>query len=347
MKFFIFLFIFMNILDKNAILNSDVKTIDNSKKNLMITSVSNYNWNNIAVFFKSYQKVNFENTDFVVYVHNVTEKTIEKMKSCGAIVYPFPDEYKTVNVINSRWKLYSEYLKNNPNKYNLVFTGDSRDIIFQRDIFKVYKDIKKPFLGLAIEDGFISQEPLNKIWVIDAYGEELFNTIKDKRIICLGTIWGTADKFLEFVDTMWNILSSEWGVKGKVIDQGVGNYIVYHDKMWNDCIIFSENRDGPVMTLALTNRAFINLDSDNNILNVIGEVASVVHQYDRKEDITKITKNKYCPELIEKIEKKEKNNSGIIIFIFLIGVILFAFLIGLRYIYKNKITMSDTDNKCK
>ncbi len=343
MKLFIFLFIFMNIFDKNVIL----KLMDNSKKNLMITSVANYDWNNVAIFFKSYQKVNFENTDLVVYVNNVAEKTIEKIKSCGAIIYPFPDKYKKVNVINSRWKLYSEFLNKNPDKYNLVFTGDSRDIIFQADIFKIYKDINKPFLGLAIEDGFISQQPLNKGWVIDAYGEELYNTIKNERIICLGTIWGTTDKFLEFVDTMWNILSSEWSIKGKVVDQGVGNYIVYHDKMWNDCIIFSENRDGPVMTVALTNRAFINLDSNNNILNVKGEIASVVHQYDRKEDITEMAKNKYCPELNEKIEKKEKNISEIIIFIFLIGVILFAFFLGLIYIYKNKIKRNNRDNECK
>ena len=60
--------------------------------------------------------------------------------------------------------------------------------------------------------------------------------------------------------------------------------------MWNDCVIFSENRDGPVMTIAITNRAFINLDSNNNILNVNGEIASVVYQYDRKDDIAEMAK---------------------------------------------------------
>ena len=41
MKLFIFIFIFINIIDKNVIL----KSIDNSKKNLMINTVSNYDWN--------------------------------------------------------------------------------------------------------------------------------------------------------------------------------------------------------------------------------------------------------------------------------------------------------------
>ena len=77
-----------------------------------------------------------------IYVNNVVEKAIEKIKSCGAIIYPIPDEYKKENVINSRWKFYSDFLRRYPNKYKLIFTEDARDIIFQTDIFKVYKNIK-------------------------------------------------------------------------------------------------------------------------------------------------------------------------------------------------------------
>ena len=46
--------------------------------------------------------------------------------------------------------------------------------------------------------------------------------------------------------------------------------------------------------------------------------------------LLKWQKNKYFPELNEKVEiKKEKNIEKIIIFIFLIGVILFAFFLCL------------------
>ena len=54
-----------------------------------------------------------------IYVNNVVEKAIEKIKSCGAIIYPIPDEYKKENVINSRWKFYSDFLRRYPNKYKL------------------------------------------------------------------------------------------------------------------------------------------------------------------------------------------------------------------------------------
>lgn len=130
--------------------------------------------------------------------------------------------------------------------------------------------------------------------------QELYKTIKNERIICVGTIWGTVDKFIEFSDIMWDRLSSEWSIKRKVIEQAVGNYIVYHDKMWKDCIIFSNNINGPVMTNGFTNRVFLNFDSDDNILNIDGQIASVIHQYDRKEDINEMIIKKYYPELIEK-----------------------------------------------
>ena len=47
------------------------------------------------------------------------------------------------------------------------------------------------------------------------------------------------------------------------------------------------------MTIGLTKRENINLDSDNNILNMKGDIAAVIHQYDRKADITDIVKKKY------------------------------------------------------
>ena len=344
MKVFIILILTMFIIFDNVSgqeTNPDMKYTKNNKKNLILVAITNYNWDNIAIFFRSYLKANFENTDFVVYVHNMTENTIEKIKSCGTIVYPFPKEYEKVVIINSRWKIYSDFLKQNKEKYNQIFTGDVRDIYFQNDLFNYYKNVNKSFLGVAIEDGFLAQDIHNRNWLINAYGEELYKTIKNERIICVGTIWGTVDKFIEFSDIMWERLSSEWSIKRKVIEQAVGNYIIYHDKMWKDSIIFSNNINGPVMTIGLTNRCFINFDSDNNILNIDGKIASVIHQYDRKEDINEIIINKYYPELIE--YRKYLKFTLTFCVIIIICLCLLCFL----YFYKNKLTKDKKHNMCK
>lgn len=76
---------------------AQIKT--NTKKNLLIVSITNYDWDKVAIFFNSYVQANFENTDFVVYVHNVTNEFVNKIESYGTIVIPFPDEFKNGNLL--------------------------------------------------------------------------------------------------------------------------------------------------------------------------------------------------------------------------------------------------------
>ena len=290
------------------------------KKNLLIGAIKNYIWKNVSLFFKSFKHSRFKNCDCIIFVDNISQKTINKIKSYGAIVYPVPKKFKKKKLINYRWKLYEDFLNSNPDKYNLVFTSDLRDAFFQRDVFKLY-NLKKPFLGIAIEDGTLS-ERTNKRWIIKSYGKKIYKTIKNKRIFCVGTVWGTAKKFCEFSNIMWKILDSEWSLIHHVIEQAIGNYIIYHKKLFNDCLVKSENKDGYVMTIGLTKRENIILDSKNNILNGKGEIAAVIHQYDRKHYIVKKLIHKF--NLINHNERKEIISY---VFAFIISIIIFLYKI--------------------
>lgn len=87
-------------------------------------------------------------------------------------------------------------------------------------------------------------------------------------------------------------------------DQGLVNYLIYYEKIFDDYLVKSDNY-GPIMTIALSRGEDIHLDSENNILNLKGEIASVVHQYDRKHDIALKLKKKFCPEYLN--QKKSYN----------------------------------------
>ena len=239
-----------------------------------------------------------------MFVDNISKETINKVKSLGIIVYSIPDKFKNLSIINFRWKIYDDYINENRDKFNLVFTADVRDVFFQKDVFKFYEN-EKSFLGVAIEDYFLT-ESMNKKWLIDAYGENLYKTIKNERIICVGTIWGTPDKFYQFCKIMWEKLNSEWSLKNNVIEQAVGNYIIYHDKMFNESLIKSDN-NGPVMTICLTKRTHIKIDREKNILNGRGKIAAVIHQYDRKPDLFNKVLKKYCQENNFFINGNKKN----------------------------------------
>ena len=299
------------------------------KKNLLIGAVRKYNWKKIAPFFDSFKKAGFKNCDFVIFFDKIKEFTINKIKSYGVLMYKIQKKYKKKDIINCRWKIYEEFLKDNGDKYKLVFTADIRDVYFQKDVFQYY-DLNKSYLGIAIEDGFLSQT-FNKMWLVDAYGEELYKSLRHKRIICAGTVWGTVDKFTEFSRIMWEKLDSEWSINNKVIDQAVFNYLIYHNKLFHNCLIKSDNKNGFVMTIGLTDEMNIRLDYENNVLNGNGKIAAVIHQYDRKDYIKREVKNKYYQNDLQQI-----NNFFINMFLMLLGIIIFLkFIILTNYFYKS------------
>ena len=269
-----------------------------TKKNVILGIIQHYSLYKIMPFFKSLSLANFKNCDIVIFVRNVSEETINYLKSNGVFVFKIPNIYNNISIINLRWKLYIDFLNKNKDKYKLVLHSDIRDTIFQRDIFQDYENYK-PFLGVAIEDGFLSKG-INKKWIIDYVGSDKHKKIQKERIICVGTMWGTIDIFLNFSIYFWEKLISN----PNSIEQGIANYLFYYEKLLDKYLIKSDNY-GPVMTLALSNSKKIVLDSENNILNYKGQKAAVIHQYNRKPILVKKIINKYCPDLI--IYCKEMN----------------------------------------
>ena len=271
------------------------------KKNAILGVITKYSWETVSPFFKSLIKSNFKNCDIVIFVRAVSQILINNLKKIGALVYSVPEEYKNISIINGRWKLYADFLRNNRDKYNLIFCADVRDTIFQKDLFNYYEN-NTNFLGLAIEDGTLNQH-YNKRWLINYCGVECFEKIMTERIVCAGSMWGTIDKLIQFSDILWEKLSNN----KNTTDQGLVNYLIYYEKIFDDYLVKSDNY-GPIMTIALSRGEDIHLDSENNILNLKGEIASVVHQYDRKHDIALKLKKKFCPELFESKEKLQSNS---------------------------------------
>ena len=269
-------------------------------KNIIVGIISRYHWKTVLPFFKSIIESNFNNCDVVMFVRDVSNHLIEKLHKIGVIVYRIPEKYNNISTINIRWKLYADFLSENK-EYELVFSADVRDTIFQKNIFDYYKNNTK-FLGVAIEDGLLTEE-LNKKWVISVCGTKIYETIMNERIICVGSIWGTYHEFLEFSNLFYQKLLAY----PNSVEQGIANYLFYHEKIFGNYIIKSDNY-GPVMTIGLTNRENIHLDFKDNILNFNGKIAAVIHQYDRKDDIVEIIKKKYCPELLQSFISSDENS---------------------------------------
>ena len=283
---------------------------DNSnQKNLIIGLIKGYTWQIIKPFFISLISAKIQNYELVVFVDKLSEETLDKIKLCGAIIKDIPEKNLGFqDLIKYRWKLFSDFLKENKDKYNLVFATDVKDVIFQKDIFKYYNSTK-PFISFNLEDTTL-RNPLNKNWVRNfcKTNEEYFK-IADEKVISEGTIISTIDKFIEFADTLWQEISN----LSNINDQGAINYLIYYKKLLNDSIIMSDNT-GPIMALGVTGTNKILLDSNNNVLNNKGKIAAIVHKYDRKPDIVRKINKKYNDDVlnnylnIDKTKKENKDN---------------------------------------
>lgn len=304
-------FIKSNIENQNNNNNINIHNSLNStnyiyKKNVIIGLIQGYSLNVVLPFFESLIHADIKNCDFVIFVKDVSPFFINYLKSFRAIIYKIPEEYHNLDLMNLRWKLYKDFLKEKENEYNLVFITDIRDTLFQKDIFQYYKN-NDSFIGVALEDGTLN-ETKNRNWIINYAGIEKHKIIQNEKIICFGTFWGTLRKVLEFSNIFWDKLKDN----NNSTDQGIGNYLLYYEKIFQDILIKSDN-SGPVMTIGLTERKNIILDTNNNILNFKGEVAAVVHQYDRKRDIMMKINDKFFSFYNERlnwtyIKKQIKNN---------------------------------------
>ena len=326
-----------NVSQRNISNLNNLTYIDKNKKNLIIGSILNYSWSKVKLFFISLYKAQIKNCDFVIFVGGVSNETIKKIEKCGVTTYKIPKEVlrlrKTITLF--RWKLYKDFLKENKDKYNMIFTADVRDTIFQKDVFQFFNS-NKSFLGVFLEDGLMTNKA-NRIWVLQFCNEEEFNKIENETVICAGTIIGTADKFFEFSYELWYTVKNRKGVQ----DQGGTNYLIYIRKLFNDCIIKNDNH-GYVLTIGMSNKKNILLDNNDNILNYNGEIAAVVHQYDRKHNIVSKLKTKfndsffYINNSFFIKERKNKLNRFIKYF-FIIIIFLFVIMAYLIYLsFKKK-----------
>ena len=298
---------------------------------MVIGILDRLSWIKVKPFFISYIIANFKNCDCVIFYRRIKIETLNKIRSLGIITFKIPKKYNRMKINNVRYKIYEDYLSDKLDKYNMVLHVDIRDTYFQKDFFKYYKN-KKHFIGVALEDGNITDK-ISSSWMKNQYGKEIFEELKNKTIICSGTIWGTVDKFLELAKNIWKEVEKKSPYKYSIHDQTAEAYLIYHKNMFNDCIITSDIYSGPLMTVGLSNKNF-SYDSEDNLLNFKGDIAAVIHQYDRKPNMVEIVNKKFINIseniiLIDLIANKNNEDEYIFLkyIIYLICIIIITLII--------------------
>jgi hypothetical protein len=175
------------------------------------------------------------------------------------------------NIEVARFFWYRQLLAERRGRYRNVMVTDVRDVLFLGDPFGF--DLAGTVSYFLEEDGrTLSSQTNNRGWLIGAYGQSVYETLRDRPISCSGVTIGTADGVLAYAEAMVAELV-ELSRQFRGMDQGVHNYVVHTGRAAGRLVA---NSEGPVLTLGIMS------DTDaEELLARRTEEARVVHQYDR------------------------------------------------------------------
>jgi len=191
-----------------------------------------------------------------------------------------------LGIMVSRFFLARSYLAARENEYSAVLLIDSRDVVFQRNPLE---DFEGGLLA-GVENCVIENQRQNREWLQMVYGKSLdaLNELWPKKVICAGVTLGATAQVLSYL----NLMCAEFMkrlprlVYLNYLDQAVHNKILYgvHDLD----LRVTDNSEGSIVHLATSDLSEFDDDWSNGLRAKGGRMVSIVHQYDRHPELTRI-----------------------------------------------------------
>lgn len=187
-----------------------------------------------------------------------------------------------------------------------VFLADTRDVVFQADIFQALPDVPIIFF----EEG--KGSPLESTgWNGNAirrnFGLSVYEQIKHHEVICSGTVLGRHDVTLMY---LWEKLLLGQMVPRRHhmrsgVDQATTNVLARVNLVPSSVVM---PYDAEVATLSGLNTDFLSI-KDGRLMTAEGRIPAAVHQYDRNAQIRDFIYARYEGPTSGKAGDKSKDSS--------------------------------------
>lgn len=242
--------------------------------NIIIGAAFGYTYEKVLPFVRSLRH-NFKGK-VVFLVKEIDDITRQFYKDNNIDMYEVEDEidYNYINVI--RFNLFHRYLsKVDTHPYDKILITDTRDVVFQSDPFQNTESFNIYFYS---EPELIGACDANSSWYKQLYGESGLSIVKDKLIICGGTILGKRKNIINFIEIFWSeiLKLTQSGRAFGTCDQAVINYLAHN--VMSECVI-GRTYNSNVATLHHAKNFTFN--SSGQLLNLSGAPIPIIHQYDR------------------------------------------------------------------
>lgn len=253
-------------------------------KNLVMGAATGYDWYALEPFVTSCKKF-CPDADLVLFVDDISDFTRNKLIREGVTLEPVPAEFADILIVNSRFKMYLDFLETHGEDYAQVLITDTRDVIFQSDLFAPFKNYSS-WLGYSTEFLTIGEDAdCNYIWLLGRFGKAEADKLSDKQAICAGTVIGSIDAMKIFCRKMWELILQ---ALKKNYDQAAMNYLVWNNLLPIEKLIEFDVQSGAIFTneLVIDHKMF-----EDKILRGDGGIPAVVHRYVKyKEQVQLVDK---------------------------------------------------------
>jgi hypothetical protein len=266
----------------------------------------------------------FKGTKLILY-NNVDDATIRELKRRGYLTVGFRLRFQMAHsLVRERYYQYWNVIRQLPDTRYVLHT-DMRDLVFQSDPFEwVEENIGDNGVVVGSEAILIKDEGFNRNTMIEVYGDEVYQEVKDKLVYCSGIIAGKAKEFSEFcLMTYWVMTELRCQTFGCYIDQAAVQ-VLAHASPLRDMCKTAHAEDGWVLHLAPRtqpkNKGLMTepdpiISEDGTAFTSIGKKYAMLHQYDRASNLKAIIEAKYgaslsCGHSIEKKPKPSGRNSA-------------------------------------
>jgi hypothetical protein len=277
------------------------------ENDLIIGCSTNYDWSKLKYWINSINMSGFKG-EKVLILMNCDRDTVQKINGAGFKVVGFNRDEQGNLKYESRIPVHVErfihiYNYIDPTRHRNVITTDVKDVIFQKDPGRWFREniYNGKNLIFASESIRYKNEPWGDQNLRETFGQFIYDKFKDNEIYNVGVLAGRAQAMK---DLCMNIFAATMGKPIAICDQSTFNFLIAQHP-YTDTSIYYKSEDGWAAQLGTTGdptkvqkfKPYL-LEPcpkfENEILKTSkGTEFCIVHQYDRVPAIAKIIEKKY------------------------------------------------------
>ena len=261
-------------------------------KYTIVGCITKYGVEQIRPFVESIERIEFGG-DKLMLVYEITQDTIDYLNDKGwTLIHSEPHQHIILQRFRDMYQVLHQY------ETDIIIWVDVKDIIFQKDPTDwLNANMNNDILAFS-ESLKFGDEAWARLNAGTSFPME-WEWLQNEEICCAGTIVGKRDAIRDlFIDIYrWSLTTSN---PEQLADQAAYNILIRLHQ-FKDIVQFVKQQEGFAAQLHLKLKKGGNLPyteklptiDGSDVKNEKGELYTLVHQYDRNEELKKLIENKY------------------------------------------------------